>query len=150
MEHFDCQHGSMVSAVSSCRCLVWLGAGLWQDGTLRWQRPMDHADAELASLAAEAIDLAQETARSARRVARKASALQRMLKDPFGPMQVPPLVGPRLRAACEPSTSKFERLQGHSMLSEGVDLADRSLKLASTGWEWWWALRARQGMPGCS
>ncbi|KAK9807949.1 hypothetical protein WJX73_006589 [Symbiochloris irregularis] len=64
-----------------------MSAGLWQSGILRWQCPMDKADAELATLSAEAIDLAQETARSARRVARKASALQRTLKDPFGPMQ---------------------------------------------------------------
>ena len=63
---------------------------------MRWQQPLQPSPvygAELSTLAAEAMDLAQETARNARSVARAASALQRTLKDPFGPLQVSSLLG---------------------------------------------------------
>lgn len=64
-------------------------AGLWEAGSARWRAPLQAPEErELGSLKAEALDVAQETARTARGIARSAAALQRSLKDPAGPLQV--------------------------------------------------------------
>ena len=79
---------TLLSTVASFETVV-LGAGLWHAGSARWHCPLQPVEEpELSSLKAEALDVAQETARIARSVARTAAALQRSLKDPSSPLQV--------------------------------------------------------------
>lgn len=64
-------------------------AGLWHEGTARWQSQVHHdSQAELASQQAEALDMAQEAARTARSTARQAAILKTSLQDAAGSMQV--------------------------------------------------------------